>query len=39
LKANPRSIDAATELAELKRSQSKFDEAIDYYTQAAQIGR
>lgn len=38
LKANPRSIDAATELAELKRSQSKFDEAIDYYTQAAQIG-
>lgn len=38
LKANPRSIDAATELAELKRSQSKFDEAISYYTQAAQIG-
>jgi len=38
LKANPRSVDAATELAELKRSQSKFDEAIGYYTQAAQIG-
>jgi tetratricopeptide (TPR) repeat protein len=38
LKANPRSMDAATELAELKRSQSKFDEAITYYTQAAQVG-
>jgi tetratricopeptide (TPR) repeat protein len=38
LKANPRSVDAATELAELKRSQSKFDEAIGYYMQAAQIG-
>jgi tetratricopeptide (TPR) repeat protein len=38
LKANPRSIDAATEMAELKRSQSKFDEAITYYTQAAQVG-
>jgi tetratricopeptide (TPR) repeat protein len=38
LKANPRSVDAATELAELKRSQSKFDEAISVYTQAAQIG-
>jgi tetratricopeptide (TPR) repeat protein len=38
LKANPRSVDAATELAELKRSQSKFDEAIIYYMQAAQVG-
>jgi tetratricopeptide (TPR) repeat protein len=38
LKANPRSMDAATELAELKRGQSKFDEAITYYTQAAQVG-
>lgn len=38
LKVNPRSVDAATELAELKRSQSKFDEAISYYTKAAQIG-
>jgi tetratricopeptide (TPR) repeat protein len=38
LNANPRSFDAATELAELKRSQSKFDEAIPYYTQATQNG-
>jgi tetratricopeptide (TPR) repeat protein len=38
LQANPRSFDAATELAELKRSQSKFDEAIGYYTQATQNG-
>jgi tetratricopeptide (TPR) repeat protein len=38
LKANPRSFEAATELAELKRSQSKFDDAIRYYTQAAEIG-
>jgi tetratricopeptide (TPR) repeat protein len=38
LKANPRSVEAATELAELKRSQSKFDEAIIYYMQAAQVG-
>jgi tetratricopeptide (TPR) repeat protein len=38
LEANPRSIDAATELAELKRSQSKFDEAIDYYRQAEMTG-
>src|SRR6266480_3571671 len=38
LKANPRSIEVSTELAELKRSQSKFDEAIVYYTQAEQIG-
>lgn len=38
LKANPRSFEAATELAELKRSQSKFDEAITYYTQATQYG-
>ena len=38
LKANPRSIEVLTELAELKRSQSKFDEAITYYSQAAQIG-
>jgi tetratricopeptide (TPR) repeat protein len=39
LKANPHSVDAATELAELKRSQSKFDEAITYYLQAAHIGQ
>jgi tetratricopeptide (TPR) repeat protein len=38
LKANSRSSEVATELAELKRSQSKFDEAITYYTQAEQIG-
>jgi tetratricopeptide (TPR) repeat protein len=38
LKANSRSLDAAFELAELKRSQSKFDEAITYYSQAAQDG-
>jgi tetratricopeptide (TPR) repeat protein len=37
LKANPRSIEVLTELAELKRSQSKFDEAITYYSQAEQI--
>jgi tetratricopeptide (TPR) repeat protein len=28
----------ATELAELKRSQSKFDEAITYYSRAAEAG-
>jgi tetratricopeptide (TPR) repeat protein len=38
LDADPHSWEAATELAELKRSQSKFDEAIDYYTQAAKSG-
>jgi len=38
LKANPRSIEILTELAELKRSQSKFDDAITYYTRADQIG-
>src|ERR1700694_961729 len=38
LKANPGSIEVSTELAELKRSQSKFDEAIVYYTQAERIG-
>ena len=37
LKANPRSVDVLTELAELKRSQSKFDEAITYYSRAEQI--
>jgi len=39
LKANPRSAEVAIELAELKRSQAKFDEAITYYSQAAQIGK
>jgi len=37
LKANPRSIEAETELADLKRSQRKYDEAIVYYTQADQL--
>ncbi len=37
LKANPRSIEILTELAELKQSQMKFDEAIPYYTQAEQF--
>lgn len=34
LVAGSHSGEVATELAELKRSQSKFDEAIDYYQQA-----
>lgn len=38
LKANPRSVEVFTELAELKRSQSKFDDAITFYAQAAEIG-
>jgi tetratricopeptide (TPR) repeat protein len=38
LKANPRSVEVLTELAELKRAQSKFDEAIAYYAEAEQIG-
>jgi tetratricopeptide (TPR) repeat protein len=37
LKANPRSIEVLTELAELKRSQRRFDQAITYYTQAEQF--
>jgi tetratricopeptide (TPR) repeat protein len=37
LKANPRSIEVLTELAELKRSQMKFDEATTYYTKAEQF--
>jgi protein O-GlcNAc transferase len=36
LKINPRAIEVLTELAQLKRSQWKFDEAIKYYTQAEQ---
>jgi tetratricopeptide (TPR) repeat protein len=39
LKANPRSIEAETELADLKRSQKKYHEAIVYYTQANQLDR
>jgi tetratricopeptide (TPR) repeat protein len=38
LRANPRSAEAAIGLADLKRSQSKFDEAIGYYAQAEKIG-
>jgi len=37
LKANPRSVEVLTELADLKRSQMKFDGAISYYTQAEQL--
>jgi tetratricopeptide (TPR) repeat protein len=36
LEINPRAIEVLTELAQLKRSQFKFDEAIKYYTQAEQ---
>jgi tetratricopeptide (TPR) repeat protein len=38
LKANPHAAEVLTELAELKRSQSKFDEAIAYYNQAEETG-
>lgn len=38
LEVNPRSVEVTTELAELKRSQSKFDEAITYYLQAEKNG-
>ena len=38
LRINPRSLDVAVSLAELKRSQSKFDEAIAYYIAAHKIG-
>jgi tetratricopeptide (TPR) repeat protein len=37
LKANPRSVEILIAMAELKRSQSKFDEAIVFYTRAAEI--
>jgi tetratricopeptide (TPR) repeat protein len=37
LKANPRSVEVLIELADLKRSQMKFDGAISYYTQAEQF--
>lgn len=38
LKIQPRSVEVLTELAELKRVQSHFDEAIMYYTRAEQAG-
>jgi Putative Zn-dependent protease, contains TPR repeats len=37
LKANPQSVEVLTELADLKRSQAKFEEAITYYTKAEQF--
>lgn len=37
LKGNPYSVIVLTELAELKRSQFKFDEAIGYYLQAERL--
>ena len=37
LKADPRSVEVLTELADLKRSQMKFEGAISYYTQAEQF--
>ena len=37
IEANPNSVEVLTELADLKRSQSKFDEAIVYYARAEQI--
>jgi len=38
LEANPHFAEVSTELAELKRSQSKFDEAIGYYLDAERSG-
>jgi len=38
LASNSHLAEVSTELAELKRSQSKFDEAITYYTKAAAEG-
>lgn len=37
LKLNPGSLAVLAELAELRRSQFKFDEAINYYLQAARL--
>jgi tetratricopeptide (TPR) repeat protein len=39
LRVNPHFVEASIALAELKRSQSKFDEAIGYYAQAERMGR
>lgn len=36
LKINPRAIEVLTELAQLKRTQRQFDQAIEYYTRAEQ---
>lgn len=38
LKIQPSSVEVLTELAELKRMQSNFDEAITYYARAEQAG-
>ena len=38
LDAKPKSLEVLAELGNLKRSQSKYDEAIDYYTKAEQAG-
>jgi protein O-GlcNAc transferase len=38
LNLNPHSSEVLVKLAELKRSQSKFDEAIDYYLKAEHVG-
>ncbi len=38
LTAKPNSVEVLTELGEIKRLQSNFDEAIDYYTRAEQAG-
>jgi len=38
LKVKPNSVDVLTKLAALKRSQSKFEEAIEYYAQAEHLG-
>jgi len=37
MNANPRSVTVLTEMAELKRSQFKFDEAINYYSRAERL--
>jgi tetratricopeptide (TPR) repeat protein len=38
LKTKPDSVEVLTELADLKRSQSKFEEAVEYYVQAEHLG-
>jgi len=39
IQADPHFVEAVINLAELMRSQSKFEEAITYYTQAAELAR
>src|SRR5260370_40423543 len=38
LKVKPNSVDVLTKLSALKRSQSKFEEAMEYYAQAEHLG-